>query len=194
MADFVAEQYDFAGNPLMTEADYLNAVATLWGPLTPFVDVLYPLSSYPSPGVALGTSGTDGIFACPERNAVRLLSQYVTTYAYEFNDENAPDLFSPPATFPLGAYHAAEIQYLFDLNERFAGFNPFTPAQQDLSNSMISYWTNFAVSGDPNSTGQPVWSPYRSRADEFQSLVPPTPEVESTFDSDHKCSLFWSSF
>jgi para-nitrobenzyl esterase len=130
---------------------------------------LYPLSSYPSPGVALGASGTDGIFACPERNAVRLLSQFVTSYAYEFNDEDAPDLFSPLglATFPLRAYHGAELQYLFDFNERFAGFNPFTPAQQDLSESMISYWTNFAISGDPNSTEQLTWAPYNSGTDEF---------------------------
>ena len=194
---FVAQEYDFAGHPLVTEADYLNAVAALWPPqLVPAVEFLYPLSSYPSPGVALGASGTDGIFACPERNSVRLLSQFVTTYAYEFNDENAPDLFAPLglATFPLGAYHAAELQYLFDFNERFAGFNPFTPAQQDLSESMISYWTNFAISGDPNSTEQPTWAPYNSGTDEFQSLVPPTPTVESTYDRDHKCSSFWSSF
>ena len=51
---------------------------------------------------------------------------------------------------------------------------------------MISYWTNFAPSGDPNSASQPVWSPYSSANDQFQSLVPPTPVVESTFDSDHK--------
>jgi para-nitrobenzyl esterase len=29
---FVAQEYDFAGHPLVTEADYLNAVAALWPP------------------------------------------------------------------------------------------------------------------------------------------------------------------
>jgi para-nitrobenzyl esterase len=206
---FVADQYDFTGHPLVTATDYTNASTALWGSgLAPFVLSLYPLANYPlvppippgdpspSPGVALGTNGTDGIFACPERNAVRLLSQKVTTYAYEFNDENAPDLFDPIAlaTFPLGAYHFAEVPYLFDLDERFAETNPFTPEQQDLSNSMISYWTNFATSGDPNSASQPVWAPYNSATDQFQSLAPPTPVVESTFDSDHKCSAFWNTF
>ena len=98
------------------------------------------------------------------------------------------------STFPLGAYHFSEVQYLFDLDERFFGFNPFTPEQQDLSNSMISYWTNFAASGDPNSASLPVWSPYSSATDQFQSLVPPTPVAESTFDSDHKCSALWNTF
>ncbi len=34
-----------------------------------------------------------GLVAMLARNATQLLSQYVTTDAYEFNDENAPDLF-----------------------------------------------------------------------------------------------------
>jgi para-nitrobenzyl esterase len=194
---FVADQYDFAGQPLVTATDYENATNVLWGPvLAPFVLSLYPLGSYSSPGIALGSSGTDGNFSCPERNAAKLLSQYVTTYAYEFNDEDAPDLFDPIflATFPLGAHHFSEVQYLFDLDERFTGTNPFTPDQQNLSNSMISYWTNFATNADPNSSGLPVWSPYSSAADQFQSLVPPMPVVKSNFDSDHQCSSFWNTF
>jgi para-nitrobenzyl esterase len=120
----------------------------------------------------------------------------VTTYAYEFNDEKAPDLFAPIAlaTFRLGAYQGSELQYLFNFNERFAGTNPFTRQQQALSNSMISYWTSFATNADPNSAGQPVWSPYSTGTVQFQSLVPPTPVVESTCDSDHKCSPFWNTF
>ncbi len=192
---FVAQQYDFAGNPLVTETDYDNAVLALWQPLlAPFVLSSYPFASYPSPGVALGASGTDGIFACTARNADRLLSKFVTTYAYEFNDQNAPDLFDHPATFPLGAFHAAELQYLFDLDVRFTGVDPFSTDQQQLSNAMISYWTTFAANGDPNSPSEPAWSPYSSVTDQFQSLAPPTPVVESSFDSDHQCSSFWNTF
>jgi para-nitrobenzyl esterase len=195
---FVAGQYDFAGHPLVTMADYDSAVTALWGsPLDSFVEALYPLSNYGGiPGIALGASGTDGIFACPERNSVQLLSQFVTTYAYEFNDENAPDLFDPMATFPLGAYHSAEVQYLFDFDQRFAGFNPFTPGQQSLSAAMVGYWTQFATTGNPNSSGAPTWPTYTSSTDEFQSLVPPTPVTEPTgaYDTDHFCSVFWNTF
>jgi len=192
---FVARQYDFAGHPLLTEADYDNAVIAAYPPgFGSVVLSVYLFASYPSAGVALAASETDVVLACPERNVVRSLSQYVPTYAYEFNDENAPDLFDPVPTFPLGAYHFAEVQYLFDLNLRFTGFNPFTSDQQQLSNTMIGYWTTFAANGDPNFAGAPNWSPYDSGTDQFQSLIPPTPIVESTFDSDHKCSSFWSSF
>jgi para-nitrobenzyl esterase len=59
---------------------------------------------------------------------------------------------------------------------------------------MISYWTHFAATGDPNLSGEPAWSPYSSLADQFQSFVPPTPTVEPTgsFDSNHMCSTFWN--
>ena len=211
---FVAEQYDATGHPLVTEADYEAAVGTLWGGfgatfVTEIFSVVYPLANYPivpsipgdpspSPGIALGASGTDGIFACPERNGVALLSAWVPTYAYEFNDEDAYLVFSefpsppfPPITFPLGTAHFTEVPYLFDV---FSTPSNFTPEQQQLSESMISYWTRFAATGNPNSAGQPVWARYSSATDEFQSLVPPTPTVEATFDSEHFCSSFWNKF
>ena len=211
---FVAEQYDATGHPLVTEADYQAAVGTLWGGfgatfVTEIFSVVYPLANYPivpsipgdpspSPGIALGASGTDGIFACPERNGVALLSAWVPTYAYEFNDEDAYLVFSefpsppfPPITFPLGTAHFTEVPYLFDV---FSTPSNFTPEQQQLSESMISYWTRFAATGNPNSAGQPVWARYSSATDEFQSLVPPTPTVEATFDSEHFCSSFWNKF
>ena len=197
---FVAEDYDFVGNPILTSTEYDNAVTALWGPLTIQADVeaLYPFASYPSGGVALGASGTDGVFSCPGRNAVQSLSQYVKTYAYEFNDENAPppqSVFGGALTFPLGAYHTSELQYLFTPADFFGlPVAPLSTDQVQLSNAMISYWTQFAKTGNPNSTGEPLWSSYNVATDEFQSLIPPTPAVESNFDSSHQCSAFWNTF
>jgi para-nitrobenzyl esterase len=185
---FVAEQYDANGNPILTLAEYNAATLALWGPLlAPIAEIVYP---YVAPGgQVLGDDGTDGIFACSARNGDQLLSNFTTTYAYEFNDEFAPPQ-PPPAglSFPLGAYHGAEVQYLFDIGFFFE----FTPAQQQLSQAMVSYWTNFAATGDPNSPATPTWSPYNTTADQFQSLIPPTPTVESTFNTDHKCDGFWN--
>ncbi|MGC2493243.1 carboxylesterase/lipase family protein [Candidatus Binatus sp.] len=191
---FVADEYDL-GSLLATLAQYDAAELALWGPLlASTVDTLYPDS--PANDVngpeALGASGTDGIFACPARNADQLLSQFVTTYTYEFNDENAPPAQSsvPGLTFPLGAYHGSELQYLFVLDGTPA---PFTPAQQQLSAAMVTYWTQFAKNLNPNSPTEPVWSPYSTSTDEFQSLIPPTPMVESTFAAEHLCE-FWDAF
>jgi para-nitrobenzyl esterase len=123
--------------------------------------------------------------------ATRALAQYVTVYAYEFSDENAPAPTFPGLNFPLGAYHSADVQYL--LNRSGLPAPDFTPDQKLLSEAMISYWTHFAKRGNPNSKGQPHWAPYVSEVDERQSFVPPTPTVESgaEFDSFHKCSSYW---
>src|SRR5580700_3167359 len=196
---FVAEDYDFQGNPILTSAEYDNAVTALWGSsLAPVVLELYPYSSYPSGGVALGASGTDGIFSCPARNADQALSQFVTTYTYEFNDENAPpsqSYFGGLLTFPLGAYHTSELQYLFK-GANFFGLPvaALSHKQVLLSDAMVSYWTQFAKTGNPNSSAEPVWSPYSASTDQFQSFIPPTPVVESNFAAAHQCSTFWDTF
>jgi para-nitrobenzyl esterase len=196
---FVAEEYDLIGHPLVTLADYQRATIALFGRALggTVYKVWYPLAHFPNPGEALGASGTDSVFACPERNGVRLLSKYVPTYAYEFNDENAyqvVDFFpppNPPITFPLGAAHSFETPYLFDILS-FPG--TFTADQEQLSEAMIGYWTQFAATGNPNSDSEPQWAPYKSAKDEFLSLVPPMPAVESTYNKDHLCSKFWNLF
>jgi para-nitrobenzyl esterase len=188
---FVAEQYDEQGNPILTEAEYDAATAGplgLWGPLLgPIVEILYPY--LPPGGQVLGASGTDGIFACSARTGDELLSNFTNTYAYEFNDENAPPQPTPAGlSFPLGAYHGSEVQYLFDTGFFFE----FTAPQQQLSAAMVSYWTNFAATGNPNGGTLPTWSLYNPTTDVFQSFIPPTPTTESTFDSDHLCD-FWTA-
>jgi para-nitrobenzyl esterase len=195
---FVALDYDLVGNPILTPTEYDTATYALWGSsLAPAVLDLYPFASYPFGGEALGASGTDGIFSCPARNADQLLSNFVTTYVYEFNDENAPpsqDAFGGLLTFPLGAYHSSELQYLFKGVDVFGLSVSLSPKQKQLSDAMVSYWTQFAKTGNPNSSGEPVWSPYSSSSDQFQSFIPPTPVVESNFATEHQCSTFWDTF
>src|SRR5580698_2434334 len=196
---FVALDYDLVGNPILTSTEYNNATTALWGSsLAPIVLDLYPYSNYPFGGEALGASGTDGIFSCPARNADQSLSQFVTTYTYEFNDENAPPsqaFFGGLLTFPLGTYHSSELQYLFKGANIFGpDVGSLTHPQLQLSKAMVSYWTQFAKTGNPNSSGTPAWSPYSTSSDQFQSFIPPTPVVESNFAAEHQCSTFWNTF
>jgi len=188
---FVAAQYDGSGNPILTEAEYDAAVNLLWSELGVYVLEDYPYDDYADGGLALSASGTDGVFSCPARNADESLSKFVKTYTYEFNDENAWPGTVPGVTFPLGAFHGAELEYLFSIT----GVSPtFTADQQQLSNIMISYWTQFAKTLNPNSSGVPDWEPYEKATDQFQSLVPPTPMPESNFNTFHLCDAFWNTF
>ncbi len=76
-------------------------------------------------------------------------------YGYEFSYQSP---YSPIAS------HTAEIVFVFgNLIHQF--FAPKSlPAGQDdrtLSEQMMSYWTNFAKSGDPNGSGVPHWPAFR---------------------------------
>ncbi len=78
----------------------------------------------------------------------------------------------------------------------FAGIVPLVTAdQQQLSNTMIAYWTNFAKTGNPNATGLPVW-PQFVAGGSLESLVAPTPvsQTDASFDADHQCSSLWDTF
>jgi para-nitrobenzyl esterase len=155
----------------------------------------YPAANYSSYGsaveysIALSAVGTDAIFACPSRDSIQMIAQYVPTFAYEFNDENAPELFLPAAGFPYGAAHASELQYIFKITQSLYKV-PLNPIQEILSANMIRYWTQFARTGNPNSFLTPFWPQYNLTADQFQSLIPPWPRTESNFAAEHNCA-FW---
>lgn len=151
----------------------------------------YPIGNYPSAGEAITALATDAIFACPGRRAAQGLSQFAPTYAYEFNDPNAPQVFVGPASFPYGAYHASELAYLFD-STTLGGHAPFDANQESLADAMVRYWTHFARTGAPSAPGASPWPAYEGSTDLYQSLVPPRPGTEAGFAADHKCA-FWDS-
>ncbi|MGP8245134.1 MAG: carboxylesterase/lipase family protein [Bryobacteraceae bacterium] len=58
----------------------------------------------------------------------------------------------------LGAYHTAEIIYVFNnLDIRRTRSWPYTAYDQQLADIMSSYWVNFAATGNPNGRGVPNW-------------------------------------
>jgi len=173
----------------VTATNYQSMIASTLGVsavIAAAIAAQYPLSRYPSPPVALGAVGTDAIFACHALTAEESLARYVPTYAYEFNDENAPEPFLPPAGFPYGAAHASELTYLFSPT---AGTHPvpFSQAQQQLAAAMKQDWTNLAKTGIPAAT----WPRFTATSQRMLSLVPPAPHVETDFAAQHHCA-FWA--
>ncbi len=196
---FVAQDFDLAGGPV-TASTYVAAIgATIGSPAAaPLVATHYPVPAlFPSYDQGVGGVGTDAIFACPGRFADELASAFVPTFAYEFNDEKAPQNFLPPVSFPYAASHAAEIQYIFPTaNPSGLGLNlpqlPLDANQQKLSDRMVGYWTEFARNGDPNGHGQPLWPRFHRDRQVIQSLVPPNPTTETNFATAHQCD-FWDT-
>ena len=149
----------------------------------------YPLSAYPAPIVAFSTLVSDANFACPALQVDRWTSERgVRTFAYQFNDDNAPSRFAGPALPPI-ATHSSEYQYLFDLpNAPFPG--TLNPDQQTLAATMRAAWTSFAATGNP-STAVLNW-PSVGFGGSVMSLVPPRPMIETDFSAIHHCA-FWDA-
>ena len=184
---------ELEGNPV-TASNYESMISSTLGVPAAVAAVIaakYPLTAFPSPSVALGAVGTDAIFACPALTIDQSVSRFVPTFAYEFNDENAPENFLPPVSFPYGAAHASEIQYLMGLpTAAFPGM--LSAQQQQLATIMKGYWTNFAKRGLPGSFGTAFWPLFNTVTQEMQSLVPPAPRTETDFATTHNCA-FWTA-
>jgi len=176
----------------LTAAEYPAVLAQTYGATVgPLVEAQYPAADYPQPVLALAAATGDHLFSCTARQVDRWASQYVPVYAYEFNDENAPEYSLPPTTYPFGATHATELQFLFNLPE-LPGTPALTAAENRLSTTMVKYWTNFAAATSPDKGALPLWEPYAAGSDAFQSLLPPRPAPEYGFSANHKCP-FWDS-
>ncbi len=82
-------------------------------------------------------------------------------YAYHF-DYDAPGAMGLPA----GPVHGSDIFYVFGMLEK-----P-TAEQQAMSDLMMSYWVNFARTGDPNGAGLPAWRTFEPGAEQMMRLNP----------------------
>ena len=68
----------------------------------------------------------------------------------------------------MGAYHGSEISYAFGhLHPVDAAW---TPADEKLADTMSSYWSNFAKTGDPNGLGLPRWPAFDPKVQQVMSL------------------------
>ena len=113
-----------------------------------------------SPGAAWVAVGTDAN-VCRHPYLNDNVSQFVPLYAYEFADRNAPWYF-PPLNFPHGAAHTIDIQFLFpDWHGGPLGIlHKLSPQERVLSGQLVTAWTNFMYTGNPNLKGDQPWPRY----------------------------------
>jgi para-nitrobenzyl esterase len=83
-------------------------------------------------------------------------------YRYHLELAALPSKYHP-GTF---AFHSDDIEYVFGTLDTRPGAE-WRPEDRKLSEQMMSYWTNFARTGDPNGPGLPVWPKY----DKDDSLI-----------------------
>jgi para-nitrobenzyl esterase len=152
----------------------------------------YPLTNYASPSLA-EIAMAQGMKSCVARFLDRAWAKYVPVYGYEFDDRTAPSYF-PDLSYPMLAYHTAELQYLFPLFHGGQGTpHPLNDAQQSLSYEIVNYWTTFARNGDPNLNGAkklPTWPRYSSEADNILVMNTPVSKTADGYGTANDCALW----
>jgi len=94
---------------------------------------------------------TDVLFGLP--------SYFVATSMANRSEPVFAYMFNQPAE-EIAAFHGYDLVHVFNSS---LGFAPLT--NQDLANAMVTYWTDFAKSGDPNTGGTlPTWSDFKEGA------------------------------
>ena len=119
-----------------------------------------------------------------------MVEKYAPLYAYQFEDRTAPSYF-PELSYPMRAYHTAELQYLFPLFRGGQGTShPLNAGQQKLSDTMVDYWTTFARTGNPNRDDAPNWLSYSAEKDNVLVLNQPAPKMAYGYGAANDCAMW----
>ena len=83
-----------------------------------------------------------------------------------------------------GSWHSCDLWYIHGTMDRC--WRPFEDIDYKISDTMITYWTNFMKTGDPNGEGLPKWRPYTKDDNAVMIFEDEIGIGEPEFNLDHK--------
>eukprot|EP00049_Salpingoeca_infusionum_P011927 m.210897 g.210897 ORF g.210897 m.210897 type:complete len:568 (-) comp15054_c0_seq8:232-1935(-) len=157
-------------------------------PLAAKVLAKYPATTASTPFLTASRVFGDAAMACPARRAARWLTAAgIPTYLYHFTRQlEIFQMFRPG----YGVPHTAEVPVVFRSKLALWG-----EGELEMSDAVVSYWTNFAATGNPNKPGpnnpnaKPVnvtWPLYTSTGNDYLQIdTPITPQKSYLGDFCH---------
>ncbi len=149
--------------PLRTQAD-LRRLAESWFA----VRADEALSLFPLVDGDVRAAGNKLIgitaFVADARRSARMLSASARNCVFLYHFSRVPPL-SPLLQRRLGAFHSAEIAYVFGQPELLTPQRAAPAEDRRLAERMRDAWVRFAVSGDPNGGDLPAWPAYDAAGD-----------------------------
>ncbi len=144
----------------------------------------YPIDDYPDPGAAIADLVGHAELICPSRRAALLLAAAGDdVHVYRFDYPNARFQLGLPRE--LGAFHSAEIQFVFGYA---VGGRPFSGEAGPLQAQMQGAWGAFARGEAPGSALTVAW-PAFDAASESSVIFDSAISAAAALDRD-ECSLW----
>ena len=184
---------EFMGPP--KAADVKNMIESKYGTLATQALPLYGIATAADgavtqgpPSPLYGDAGaqwmTDTAFRCPAVVIADWNSRSGhPTYQYQFNR-------GVPGHPEIGATHASEVPYVFGTLDDQRPMRPnYEDADQAISKAIQDYWTNFAKTGDPNSSWLPAWPQYQPDTRKYLEFTDNGPVVASDLRSA-QCKIY----
>ena len=127
--------------------------------------VLYPSDSDDSAKASQQRQFADQVALGERALADDVVRGGANAFLYYFSYLDTGDYNSEPSTLglKLGADHGAELPYVFGLLNRWKSAVPESDLK--LQNVVMSYWTNFVKTLNPNGRALPVWKSFRDSRD-----------------------------
>jgi len=155
----------FFGKDPQTAEAYTEKMKTLYGENAGKMLELYPAATESQLKESATALAGDRFISYSTWKWIDEQSRTGSSPVYRYHFEQAPP--QPAGTPSRGAYHSADIDYVFETLESRP--LPWTDADRKLSDIISSYWTNFAKTGDPNGPGLPKW-PNTTSKDGYQVM------------------------
>lgn len=176
-------------DPAISAASYRAMLDTIFGIEAKGLISLFPAKSDEQARQSARALMTQAMAQFPMHIWARWQTRTGTAPLYLYRFTQVPPVprgryLEQRATTQMGAWHGAEIVYALDnLSTRDWRW---TRHDRLLSNTLASYWTNFARTGDPNGAGLPAWPQYRENPAQVMELgkrIGPIPEPNAaTFE------------
>ena len=147
-----------------TAEEYITSTRTRFGP---FADRL--LAVYPPGKTAVPRSARDlmrdAAFGWHTWTWARLQARTGESKVFFYYFDQHPAHASNSPEVDHGMAHGPDVSYVFGTLDHKDPH--LTAGDWKMSETVISYWTNFAKFGDPNGPGLPLWRPFTKSNDEL---------------------------
>jgi para-nitrobenzyl esterase len=140
-----------------TPEDYMAGVEKRYGIFADTLVKVYPVGKDNVPKTARDLA-RDAAFGWHTWSWARLQSETGKSKVFYYYFDQHPDYPEDSPHFGYGSPHGQDIRYVF---MNLDTLNPnTTKSDLELSETMGTYWTNFARNGNPNSKGVPEWQAF----------------------------------